>query len=121
MIISPWWFYLSDVVDTIDFVFILFSVFGVIGCMIFFFFIVEYAETTDIETIKKTWGILKKYIIITVIFILIVIIIPTRETVYKMLAASLITQENIQTVGENATDVVDYIVEKIDEVVNSEE
>ena len=36
MIINPWWFYLSDVVEAIDFIFTLFAAFGVVGCLVFF-------------------------------------------------------------------------------------
>lgn len=118
MIISPWWFYLSDVADAIDFVFTLLAAFGVVGCIGFFCCMVECAEVTDEKTVQKNWGIFKKCIIVTMIFILTVVIVPARDTVYKMFAASLITHENIQIVGESATDVVDYIVEKIDEVIN---
>ena len=121
MIINPWWFYLSDVVAAMDFIFTLFSSFGVICCMIYFFCIIAYAEDTDKETLKENWGILRKCVIMTMILILTAIVIPTRDTVYKMLAASFITHENIQIVGESATDVVDYIIEKIDEVVNNGE
>lgn len=121
MIINPWWFYLSDVVETIDFVFTLFAAFGAVGCMVFFSCIVGNAEYTDRETMQKNWSILRKCVIITVVVLLTAIIVPTRDTVYKMFAASLVTHENIQIVGESATDVVDYIVEKIDEVVNNGE
>ena len=121
MIINPWWFYLSDVVETIDFVSMLFSAFGVIGCLIFCFFLAECAEYEDEETLKKNWVVFKKFAIMTMIFLFTAIIVPTRDTLYKMLAASLVTHENIQIVGESATDVVDYIVEKIDEVVNNGE
>ena len=118
MIINPWWFYLSDVAEAIDFIFTLFAAFGVVGCMAFLACIIGYADVTDKETLRKNWSILRKCVIMTVIFLLTAIIVPARDTVYKMLAASLITHENIQIVGESATDVVDYIVEKIDEVVN---
>lgn len=118
MIINPWWFYLTDVVEAVDFISMLFAAFGIVGCLIFFSAFVYYAEETDKETIQKEWNILKKCIIVTMIFLVTAIIVPARDTVYKMFAASLITHENIQAVGETATDVVDYIVEKIDEVVN---
>ena len=121
MIISPWWFYLSDVVETIDFVSMLFAAFGVIGCLIACFWLAEFAEYEDEETLQKNWGIFKKFAITTMVFLLTAIIVPARDTVYKMLAASLITHENVQIVGDSATDVVDYIVEKIDEVVNNGE
>lgn len=121
MIINPWWFYLSDIVESMDFVFTLFAGFGAIICMILFFCSVGYAELAEEETIKENWRILKKCIITTMVLTLTAVIIPARDTVYKMLAASLVTQENIQIVGETATDVVDYIVEKIDEVVNNGE
>lgn len=121
MMINPWWFYLTDVVETIDFVFTLFAAFGVVSCMVFFACIVGYDECTDEETIQKNWGIFKKFVITTMVFLLTAIIVPARDTVYKMFAASLVTHENIQIVGESATDVVDYIVEKIDEVVNNGE
>lgn len=121
MIINPWWFYLSDVVETIDFVSMLFAAFGVVGCLIACFWLAECAEYEDEKTMHKNWVLFKKIAITTMVFLLIAIIVPARDTVYKMFAASLVTHENIQIVGESATDVVDYIVEKIDEVVNNGE
>ena len=121
MIINPWWFYLSDIVDAMDFIFTLFAAFGVVGCLTFFSINVCSAKYEDRETLQKNWGILRKCVIMTMIFLLTAIIVPARDTVYKMFAASLITHENIQIVGESAIDVVDYIVEKIDEVVNNGE
>lgn len=44
--------------------------------------------------------------------------IPSQETMYTMLVSSLVTYENVETVGNAIKDSVDYIMDK---VVDSED
>lgn len=44
------------------------------------------------------------------------IFIPSKGTMYKMLAASYMTQENIENVREGIDKIADKLVEKINQV-----
>jgi hypothetical protein len=46
--------------------------------------------------------------------------IPSEKTMYAMLAASYITEENIDKAGNTVTDMVDYIFDKVDELQDDE-
>lgn len=50
-------------------------------------------------------------------FGLVVTLIPSKETYYQMMAASMITTENINIAGDTITDTVDYIVDSIDKLL----
>ena len=45
---------------------------------------------------------------------------PSKETCYQMIAAHYLTYENVDAVGGQAKEVVDYIFDKVDEVTNDE-
>jgi hypothetical protein len=38
-----------------------------------------------------------------------------------MMAASLVTPNNIETIGNSATDMVDYIVDSVDKILDNED
>ena len=44
------------------------------------------------------------------------IFIPSEDTCYKMLAAKMFTQDNINSATEYVTDVIDYAVDKVKEL-----
>lgn len=46
------------------------------------------------------------------------VITPSTETIYTMAVVNEITPDNIQAVGKTGKDVVDYITDQIDKVVN---
>lgn len=43
------------------------------------------------------------------------VFIPSEDTCYKMLAADMFTQDNINNATEYVTDVIDYAVDKLKE------
>ena len=63
----------------------------------------------------------KLFISIGIISAILKILTPSTETVYTMVVANEITSDNIQTIGKNGKDVVDYITNQIDKVVNEDE
>lgn len=63
----------------------------------------------------------KLFISIGIISAILTILTPSTETVYTMVVANEITSDNIQTIGKNGKDVVDYITNQIDKVVNEDE
>ena len=59
--------------------------------------------------------------IIAVISLSICAFMPSKETCYQMIAAHYMTYENVDAVGGQAKEVVDYIFDKVDEVTNDEQ
>ena len=58
----------------------------------------------------------KGMIVVGIVSIIACMFLPAKETMYKMLAASYITQENIESVGESIDKIADKLVEKINQV-----
>lgn len=63
----------------------------------------------------------KKFFIIGVLILLFESIIPNETTCYQMLAASAITPNNLTVVGETAEDIVNYIVDSVDQILEEDE
>ena len=106
-IINPLWFYLIETLP--DFSAIACAICGI---TIFIKFLGIIINNDDFIKIKS-----KTLIIIMICTSL----IPTPSTCYKMLAASMVTPDNIAAVGETATDIVDYIIESVDTLLEESE
>lgn len=42
---------------------------------------------------------------------------PSKEACYQMMAASIVTPNNIEVVGDTATEIIDYIVDSVDKLL----
>lgn len=118
-IVNPIWFYLADTIPNIRYVFI------AVG---FCLFILSIGQIDNNKVFRK--------IVVSGFLALVVgAIIPSQETLYKMVAAKMITPNNIQTVSDyvndtatnvsdNLTDaikdIMDYSVDRIYNVRNNE-
>lgn len=126
-VISPWLIYLISVINSIRiFAFILGLAFSV-PLLIYFvsdFFnyinedILFPYQLDEYEELKKRNAKqVKKYFILTIIFILIGLLIPSKETLITMLIANVITPDNINMSNElikhNVQDYVNIIVDGI--------
>lgn len=126
-IVSPWLIYLISVINSMRiFAFILGLVFS-IPLLIYFvsdFFnyinenILFPYQLDEYEELKKRNSKqIKKYFILTIIFILIGLLIPSKETLITMLIANVITPDNINMSNElikhNVQDYVNIIVDGI--------
>lgn len=126
-IISPWLIYLISVINSIRiFAFILGLVFS-IPLLIYFvsdFFnyinedILFPYQLDEYEELKKRNSKqIKKYFILCLTFILIGLLIPSKETLITMLIANVITPDNINISNElikhNIQDYVNIIVDGI--------
>ena len=113
-IINPWLFYLVDCLDGLKMLCILavpLLVF-VIGYITFTIDDLGLGKEKELKSARRT----RKIVILFSILILIVIpFIPSKETCYKMMVASQITDNNIQKAEDVIKDSVDYIFEKINE------
>lgn len=117
-IISPWVFYwtetmgqIRDVVNVVVFMIVVISISFTFMCLIY------KKEDREKYISEETFGrVIKGLIIVGVISTAGYMFIPAKETVYKMLAANYMTQENIENVGESIDKIADKLVEKINQV-----
>ena len=125
-IINPIWFYLADAIPSLG-VFL-----GVLGGGLC---IVGLTLIMTSETTKEDINRCKKCLIPGLIVLLLSFMTPSKDTIYQMIAAKIITPNNIKTVSgyindtatnvsDNLTDVVkdimDYSVDRIYNVRNNE-
>lgn len=139
-IINPWLFYLADLVFALKVTLIILSVGLVIGSLIY---LVAWKENMDYRhdteqniKLRKTWLKGSKICLVSsVITFTVGMIVPTEKTLYAMAIASALTPDTVQLIydktGETATDIlngggefiediVDYGVDKINELRNVE-
>ena len=113
-IINPWMFYLVDCLDGLKTLCILavpLLVF-VIGYITLTIDDLGRGKEKELKSARRT----RKIVILFSILLLIVIpFIPSKETCYKMMVSSQITDNNIQKAEDVIKDSVDYIFEKINE------
>lgn len=121
-IISPWVIYLIDVATDLDVITAMFAVVAIIfGCVGIIAYIVwrsiEYTEgyDDDEKRDKLYLYLIKKGLLVVVALFITAVFIPTKETAYKMLVASYVTEENVEKATDAIKSGVDYIFEKFDE------
>ena len=114
-IISPWLIYFAELADSINTLF-LFVVW--IAFIIMAFAFIPYMDNKKDETLKQC---LKKSFIWFCISIAIVVITPSKDTVYTMVVLDNVTTDSIQAIGKTGKDVVDYITDQIDKIVNDKD
>ena len=68
-------------------------------------------EEKELKSARRTRKIV---ILFSILLIIVIPFIPSKETCYKMMVASQITDTNIQKAEDVIKDSVDYIFEKID-------
>lgn len=105
-IVNPIWFYLADTIPNIRYVFI------AVG---FCLFILSIGQIDNNKVFRK--------IVVSGFLALVVgAIIPSQETLYKMVAAKMITPNNIKTVSgyvnNTATDISDNLTDTIKDIMD---
>ena len=113
-IIKPWLFYLVDCLDGLKTLCIL--TVPVLVIVIGFITVkiddLGRGEEKELKSARRT----RKIVILFSILLLIIIpFIPSKETCYKMMVASQITDTNVQKAEDVIKNSVDYIFEKINE------
>lgn len=125
-IISPWSIYLINVLSGLKNIFIVAVAAAIlvgIGNAIYFLIVIDspyYNEDDEkdqnkILNIKKCF---KKSVVGLIISALLFVITPSKDTMYTMLALDNLTTDNIQTIGKTGKDVIDYVADQIDKIVN---
>lgn len=113
-IINPWLFYIVDLLDGLKTLCIIAVpvLVIVIGYLAVRIDDLGRGEEKELKSARRT----RKIVILFSILLLIVIpFIPSKETCYKMMVASQITDNNIQKAEDVIKKSVDYIFEKINE------
>ena len=112
-IISPWLIYFASRADNlVTFLGVIAGICGSIAIGAFFAGLAEYSEPFKF---RKT---ISKSIIGCVVMTIITIMTPNTETIYTMAVVNETTPDNIQTIGKTGKNVVDYITDQIDKIVN---
>lgn len=112
-IISPWLIYFASRADNlVTFLGVIAGICGSIAIGALFAGLAGYNEPFKF---RKT---ISKSIIGCVVMTIITIMTPNTETIYTMAVVNEITPDNIQTIGKTGKDVVDYITDQIDKIVN---
>ena len=118
MIINPWLFYLIGVADSFTTFLIFLGITLLLACVVFIIVLAscecrnEYEEKCLKQSIKGA--------IAGAIFLLIATLVPPKDVSYQMLAASLVTKENIEYATEAGKDIVDYIIESANIILKNE-
>lgn len=113
-IISPWMIYLIETVESLT-CFVRIS--GACALTVAFICFIDCTMTCDDERITKNSKKAKKFFVFGMVAVALGIFIPTRDTIYKMIAASYVTPANIQVTGELADKAVDKIIDKIADAI----
>ena len=112
-IISPWLIYFASRADNLTTFFgVIAGICSIIAMGAFFAGLAGYDEPFKF---RKT---ISKSIIGCVVMTIITIMTPNTDTLYTMAVVNEITPDNIQTIGKTGKDVVDYITDQIDKIVN---
>ena len=139
-IINPWLFYFADLVSAWKVTLIILSIELIIGSLLYLYLWYENNEfKRDSEEnikLRKTWLKGAKMCLISAIITFIVgMMVPKERTLYAMAIASALTPDTVQLIydktGETATDIlngggefiediIDYVVDKINEMRNVE-
>ena len=125
-IINPWSIYLINVLSGLKNIFIaavVAAIFVGIGSAIYFLTVIadQYYDEDDEKDQNKILNIkkcFKKSIVGLIISALLVVITPSKDTMYTMLALDNLTTDNIQAIGKTGKDVIDYVSDQIDKIVN---
>lgn len=125
-IINPWSIYLINVLSGLKIFFIVTVVAAIfigIGSAIYFLTVIAdpYYDEDDEKDQNKILNIkkcFKKSIVGLIISALLVVITPSKDTMYTMLALDNLTTDNIQAIGKTGKDVIDYVSDQIDKIVN---
>lgn len=120
-IIHPIVFYLIGLITKANSVvsFFMFAGFGIGGFMAFMA-LLSCSEYEDFAEACKDVKV-KTFITIGLVSMLLGIFIPEPKTAYYMLAASVVTEENVKGVAENTTEIITELVEGISDALDNDD
>lgn len=105
-IISPWVFYFIDKLDVVSALPLLIFAFGILTNLLL-------VMVTKTSKEFEKWFFPKAWIALFLLSVMLVFIVPTKETAYKMIIANYVTPNNISIVKEATEDNVASLIDKI--------
>lgn len=117
-IISPWVFYWIGIVDNIRTLLVAILIVLMIGGAIMLLCTMCDADDHSFKdkNVAEEVKLCIKIAIATFVVAVLFCVVPDSDTCYKMLAADMFTQDNINNATEYVTDVIDYAVDKVKEM-----
>lgn len=115
-IVGPWTIYFASRADSLK---ILAGC--ILICCIIAICIAFIEGDIDYGSVLTHKSFMKKCAIVSVISAVTLVITPSTETIYTMAVVKEITPDNIQAIGKTGKDVIDYITDQIDKVINDKE
>lgn len=115
-IVSPWTIYFASRADSLK---ILAGC--ILICCIIAICIAFIEGDIDYGSVLTHKSFMKKCAIVSVISAVTLVITPSTETIYTMAVVKEITPDDIQAIGKTGKDVIDYITDQIDKVINDKE
>ena len=117
-IISPWFFYIIGLIEPLT----LIALFGLLGALIIG--VLAWCAAVDEDTSEEEYknmykSVGKKCIILSIVFGLLFIFVPSQQTCIQMLIANNITYERLETVGSSVEDIYDDIIAIAEKVVEN--
>ena len=132
-IINPWFFYFVNLLGsfwTLISIVLFLAIIGAVGFSVWWlmetynsdFFVHD--DDNESPFAKFCKKIIKVSVIVTIISAVLMVAVPSEETVNKMMISSFITKENVEKIKEEtkegAKEIVDYIAEKAIELKKAE-
>lgn len=119
-IIHPIIFYLIGLITKANaaFSFLMFGVFGLVVILVFIAALTNECYEGFKESLKDFK--VKTFLTIGFITMFLGIFIPEPKTAYYMLAASVVTEENVKGVAENTTEIITELVEGISDALDND-
>jgi hypothetical protein len=115
-IINPIWFYIISLIKNISFmaglIFVITLIITIIGVLLLYGEFYMEDEPLE-EASKKIKFMFRIPLIILIISGSVGTILPTEETMYKIMIASYITENNIEIAKDEVKELIDYISEKL--------
>lgn len=110
-IINPWIVYLAEKCEVVQ---MLLLIVGILSAVFLVVWTVCYlSDDTEIKPFR--W-----FTVLTILCIVTGALIPKKETVLTMVTLSYVTEDNIKTLGNTAEDVIDFVIDKIEEITDED-
>lgn len=108
--INPMWFYWLHVIESLRGVCIGLLIISVVVIVVMG---VEIYDDSDADTEKARKRIIKFFCGVLIISTLILVFVPTKETMIEMMIARQVTPQNVEAGIESIKGVVDYVIQEI--------
>lgn len=124
-IVNPLWFYLINTFDGLrNFFFVTGGIGAVVIAIIAIAELMVWGDSggyneKEVNSFKNRIKKYKSVFILSLAFIFIGVLLPNEKTCYEMIAAQIITPDNLNVAGDAAKSVVDYVVQSAEAIIEA--